>query len=89
MATSVVRARVEDDVKEDATVVLGELGLTVSDIIRMTLTRVARDRAVPFDLTAPNAKTQAAMKEGRKLIKSRRARFSSGDERLDALGKAR
>lgn len=89
MSTSVVRARVEDDVKEDAAAVLGELGLTVSDIIRMTLTRVARDRAVPFDLTAPNAKTQAAMKEGRKLIKARRARFSDGEEHLNALGKAR
>ncbi|MDZ4380825.1 MAG: type II toxin-antitoxin system RelB/DinJ family antitoxin [Parvibaculum sp.] len=89
MSTSVVRARVEDDVKEDAAAVLGELGLTVSDIIRMTLTRVARERAVPFELIAPNAKTQAAMKEGRKLIKARRARFSSADDHLNALGKAR
>ncbi|PKP71316.1 MAG: type II toxin-antitoxin system antitoxin, RelB/DinJ family, partial [Alphaproteobacteria bacterium HGW-Alphaproteobacteria-5] len=31
MSTSVVRARVEESVKEDAAAVLGELGLTVSD----------------------------------------------------------
>lgn len=89
MSTAVVRARVEEDVKADATAVLGALGLTVSDIIRMTLTRVARDGAVPFELTVPGAETQAAMREGRKLLKARHARFSNGDEHLDALEKAR
>ncbi len=89
MSTTVVRARVEEDVKEDATSVLEALGLTVSDIIRMTLTRVARDRAVPFDLSVPNTETQAAMREGRKLMKARRARFSNGEEHLNALEKAR
>ncbi len=88
MATAVVRARIEEDVKEDATTVLKGMGLTVSDVIRMTLIRVARDRAIPFDLSLPNAETEAAMTEGRKLLDERRKRFANGEEHLNALDKA-
>ena len=40
---------------------LAELGLTVSDVVRMTLTRVAKDHALPFELKVPNAETRAAI----------------------------
>ncbi|MDB5363079.1 MAG: antitoxin DinJ [Rhodospirillales bacterium] len=55
-ANTVVRARVSEDVKDRATAVLAGLGLTVSDVVRITLTRVAKDGALPFDLT-PNKLT--------------------------------
>ncbi len=55
-ANTVVRARISEDVKARAAVVLADLGLTVSDVVRITLTRVARDGALPFDLT-PNKLT--------------------------------
>ena len=41
-------------------------GLTVSDAFRMMLTRVAREKALPFEPLVPNAKTVAAMKEARR-----------------------
>ena len=50
---SVVRARINGDIKEKAAAVLDRLGLTVSDVMRMVLTRVAHEEALPFDL-APN-----------------------------------
>jgi DNA-damage-inducible protein J len=53
---AVVRARIDEEVKSRATEVLAAMGLTVSDAIRILLTRVARDRAFPFDLT-PDALT--------------------------------
>ncbi len=56
----VVRARVSEEVKQEATEVLAEMGLTVSDLVRMTLKKVARDKALPFDLT-PNAETIASI----------------------------
>jgi DNA-damage-inducible protein J len=62
-----VRARVDTKIKEEASEVLAELGLTISDLVRMALTRVARDRAVPPELKVPNAETQAAMREAREL----------------------
>jgi addiction module RelB/DinJ family antitoxin len=51
---SVVRARIDDAVKKTATKVLASMGLTVSDAVRIMLTKVAKDKALPFELT-PNA----------------------------------
>jgi len=64
-ANSVVRARVEEGVKEEASVVLATMGLTVSDAFRMMLTRIAREKALPFEPLVPNAQTLQAMKEAR------------------------
>jgi DNA-damage-inducible protein J len=41
------------------------MGLTVSDAVRLLLTRVAHDHAMPFDILIPNAETVAAMREAR------------------------
>jgi DNA-damage-inducible protein J len=56
LANTVVRARLSEEVKARASAVLAELGLTISDVVRITLTRVARDGALPFELT-PNRRT--------------------------------
>ena len=52
MATSsdVVRARIDGQIKEEACSVLAGMGLSVSDAIRMLLTRIAADKALPFDI---------------------------------------
>lgn len=42
-ANAVVRARIDEHIKEEATVVLAAMGLTVSDAFRILLTRVARE----------------------------------------------
>ncbi len=82
-----VRARIDEHLKDEAAAVLAEMGLTVSDLVRMTLTRVAKDKALPFDLKVPNAETRAAMEESRAIMKARNARFSDGQELFDALDK--
>ena len=41
------------------------MGLTVSDAFRIMLTRVARDKALPFEPLVPNDVTIEAMKEAR------------------------
>ena len=65
-ATTVVRARIDEHIKEEATVVLAAMGLTLSDAFRMMLIRVAREKALPFEPLVPNATTIAAMKETRR-----------------------
>ena len=40
-ANAVVRARIDEHIKEEATIVLASMGLTVSDAFRIMLTRVA------------------------------------------------
>ena len=53
-------------IKEQATRVLADMGLSVSDAIRMLLVRVAREKALPFDVRIPNEETVAAIEELRK-----------------------
>jgi DNA-damage-inducible protein J len=84
-SNAVVRARVDERVKEKATAVLATMGLTVSDVVRMTLTRVANDSALPFELKVPNAETRAAMEEAEEILKSRRPRFKNAEEMFKAL----
>ena len=64
-ANDVVRARIDGKIKEEASIVLAAMGLTVSDAFRIMLTRVAHDKALPFDPLIPNATTIAAMREAR------------------------
>jgi DNA-damage-inducible protein J len=64
-ANAVVRARIDEHIKEEASAVLAAMGLTVSDAFRIMLTRIARERALPFEPLVPNATTIAAMKEAR------------------------
>lgn len=60
-ATEVVRARVDADLKREATKILSGMGLSVSDSIRMMLVRVAAERALPFEVRVPNLVTQDAL----------------------------
>ena len=52
--------------KDEAAAVLASLGLTVSDAVRLMLTRVAQEHALPFDPLIPNAETVEAMLEARR-----------------------
>lgn len=64
-ANQLVQARINGAIKEEAGAVLAAMGLTVSDAVRLLLTKVARDHVLPFDPLIPNATTIAAMKESR------------------------
>lgn len=60
---SVVRARIDTATKERAAEALADMGLSVSDAIRLLLIRVADERRLPFEVKAPNAATRRAMAE--------------------------
>jgi DNA-damage-inducible protein J len=62
----VVRARINEHIKEEAAVVLKAMGLTVSDAFRLLLTKIAQEKALPFDPLVPNTETIAAMREARR-----------------------
>ena len=65
-ANALVQTRINGAVKDEASAVLATMGLTVSDAVRLMLTRVAHDKALPFEPLTPNAATIAAMQEARK-----------------------
>jgi DNA-damage-inducible protein J len=56
-ATAFVRARIDQTLKEEAAAVLADMGLTVSDVVRIVLTKVAKDKALPFEMRVPNKLT--------------------------------
>ena len=47
---AIVRSRINSDVKEQASLVLESMGLSVSDVMRIVLTYIAREGALPFEL---------------------------------------
>ena len=60
MATNaLVQTRIDPAIKERASAVLEELGLTVSDAVRILLTRTANEGALPFTLTQNSAEYDA------------------------------
>ncbi len=64
--TTVVRARIDEKVKDEATAVLAAIGLTVSDAFRLMMVRIATEKRLPFEPLVPNAETIEAMKAARR-----------------------
>lgn len=84
-ATTMVHVRVDENIKAQATETLASMGLTVSDAVRVFLTRVVADKELPFALKAPNATTRAAMTEANDIVQNRRARFATANALIDEL----
>lgn len=84
---SFVRARISQSLRDEAEVVLHDLGLTISDVVRMTLTRIAKERAVPFELFVANAETRAAIEEAKAMQAARTARFATAQDLFDDIEK--
>lgn len=83
-----VHVRIDEAIKANATETLASMGLTVSDAIRVFLTRVVADQELPFVLQAPNATSRAAMQEAAGIVKNRRTRFADANALIDDLQKA-
>ena len=45
---SVVRARIDERIKNEAAAVLSAMGLTVSDAFRLMMVRIAKEKALPL-----------------------------------------
>jgi len=64
--STVVRARIDEKIKDEATAVLASIGLTVSDAFRLMMVRIAAEKRLPFEPLVPNAETIEAMKAARR-----------------------
>lgn len=49
-----IQVRVDQDVKEQSEEILGKIGISMSDLINMTLRRVIYERRIPFDTAVEN-----------------------------------
>lgn len=96
-ANALVQTRIDPAVKERATEVLQELGITVSEAVRILLTRTANEGALPFELTADaaahdawfRAKVQEALDDSRPAIQHKKVEAHFAKRRAAALRKAR
>src|SRR5690554_7108975 len=50
--SSMLHVRVDDELKADATEKLASFGLTISDAVRILLTRITKEGGLPVGLTA-------------------------------------
>lgn len=74
--TSMLHVRIDEQLKADATETLANVGLTVSDAVRILLTRVTKEGGLPAALTADpqahdawfRAKVQDALADTRPTI---------------------
>lgn len=58
-----VQARVPSDIQDIANQVIKASGLTVSDVVRVLMTPIAKDKIIPRELFHPNSETLAAFAE--------------------------
>jgi DNA-damage-inducible protein J len=71
-----IHVRIDDDLKARATHKLAAFGLTVSDAVRILLTRIDQDGTLPMELVTPpetydawfRAKVQAALTDARPSV---------------------
>lgn len=83
-ATAFVRARVDEAVKNEAAEVLADMGLTVSDVVRIALTKIAKEKALPFDMRVPNALTAETLAKSERGEDVHRAK--DADDLFQQLG---
>jgi DNA-damage-inducible protein J len=75
--TAIVQATVDASLKDRASAVLAEIGMTLDDALRLLLTQVVEQHDLPLSLHLPNAETIAAMREAEG---GEARRYSSLDE---------
>jgi len=60
---ALVRARIDEKLKNEAVHILGDMGLTVSDFIRIVLTKVVKERGLFFEMHVPNKLTAQTLEK--------------------------
>ena len=60
-ANTYVRARIDSATKEQATIALEAMGLSISDAIRLLMLRIADEHRLPFEVKVPSATTRKAL----------------------------
>ena len=71
MPSTMIHIRIDEHLKDAANDTLASMGLSISDAVRVFLTRVVAEQQLPFPLKVPNAITIEAMKEARQLTAAR------------------
>ncbi|MCP9308674.1 type II toxin-antitoxin system RelB/DinJ family antitoxin [Zymomonas mobilis] len=82
-ADSVVRARIPTSTKGAAVKALDQMGLSISDAIRLLMTKIANEQRFPFSVELPTAETQKAIIE---LESGKGKAFKNADALFEEFG---
>ena len=77
--TSTLHVRVDNDVKEQATRARSDMGLSMSDAVRLFLRCVVVDQAFLLKPEVLNVQTRVAMEKSRAMMAIGRARFATSN----------
>ena len=86
-SSTMIHVRIDEQIKKKAAETLGDMGLSLSDAVRVFLVRVAAEKQMPFSLKVPNAETLSAMAEADEIIVAKRARYKTGADLIHDLEK--
>lgn len=83
----VIRARINHEVKEEATTVLAAIGMTPSMACSLLMQKIAAEKKLPFNPLEPNQETIEAMRAARRgevtKVASVKALFDEMDDEDD------
>ncbi len=60
-----IQARIDESLKEEGERILEKIGITTSDLMRMTFRQVVMRQGLPFDAKIPNADTLESFEEAK------------------------
>jgi DNA-damage-inducible protein J len=60
-----IQARIDESLKEQGERILEQIGITTSELMRMTFRQVVMRQGLPFDAKIPNADTLESFKEAK------------------------
>lgn len=84
-ANAVIRSRIGVEVNNKVTAVLERMGLMVSGVMRIALTRVANENALPFDMKLNNLTRETMQRREPMCIRPRMPPISLINLESDAL----
>jgi DNA-damage-inducible protein J len=89
MKTSMISIRIQEELKAQVEAILGDMGLTMSSAIQIYLTKIIKERKIPFELTSyqPNATTHAAILESKKNASKKAKKYSDAESLINEITK--
>ncbi|MDH2913546.1 type II toxin-antitoxin system RelB/DinJ family antitoxin [Kosakonia sp. HypNH10] len=83
---SVIRSRIDSELKARAGLVLENCGLNWSTAIRLFAEQIVKNEGIPFEIsTKPTARLRNAMIEAEEIAAQKQGRFESVEQLMDSL----
>ena len=83
--TTKIQARIDEPLKEEGERILKELGISTTELMRMTFRQLVMRKGIPFDVHIPNAETINSFEEEKDPKKI--TRYANAQEAINDMWK--